>query len=972
MGERRQPNVDGIAATLAVPSPVIGTDETVASIDLSGTAATLAAGSGTAPAGAASDFAIGSKLGRYEIRGVLGRGGMGVVYSAFDPDLDRNVAIKLLHPALAAEGDAATARLVREGRAIAKLAHPNVVAVFDVGTHMGAVFIAMELVDGRSLDTWITAEPHPWREVVRVFLQAGDGLLAAHAAGLIHRDFKPANVLLGTDGRARVTDFGVARIDGAPRTPSHPRLGAAQDLQLTRPGAMIGTPAYMSPEQLDGDEVDARADQFAFAVALYEALYQERPFEGSTLTELYDNVTREQVRAAPPASRVPVWLRAILLRGMRAARDARYPTLTALLDELRSTPAMRQRRVIVGVGAIALCGVAAGVMLIGRAAHVPAVDCERQADDRLAEWRAARSKLPVSDVLAPLDRHVDGWRATAIQLCRKPNPDSVLRGLEQSCLTSYIDMYDTLGVQLRAPSAGMLEMIGHHLTRSETPTRCPDHPRKSYPTPLPTDDIKRQQALVAREKYLRSATHGPELSLDAANTLAREAVALAEQSGDAVSAANAWSVLGGGLLDVNDTDAAAAAFRKSLTFAEQGGATGILAFSHTLLANVLCNSQGHAEDCDAEIERASSYFVAHPEEGSLQFELTHAGYLAARLQPERGVASLRAWLVSHPDDVRDPYMGDQLARVEILDGKPRAAQQAIGATLANARKTGVATLIGELLGARCGYQVELGDIAGARASLAELVQTEARDASMRGPRLECEAALAVAMGELPRALILSHELAKLREEPNDTEIGILLAQGHAAAARELKGSPLKATAVLDWTVVYDRMAQFDFALATNDLTTARALVNESVAMFAKLPSSSYSWYDLLSRQSELELAAGDVGAAVGALDRARKLIASRGDDASLVSKLLLETLTAEACLRTGRELCGDPLRVALTALTSGGTASLETHVAAMLAAETAATPDTPAMCREWKWLAPYRAAPPMMAVDAHRIAKRCH
>ena len=359
--------------------------ETTHSLDIA-RSPTLAA---EAPAAAHTTIARGAILGRYVILDVLGEGGMGVVYAAFDPQLDRRVALKLLRPELAA-GAGAAARLLREGRAIAKLAHPNVVTVFDVGEYEGGVFVAMELVDGRSLDAWIREKSHPWREVVGVFLQAGAGLSAAHAAGVIHRDFKPANVLIGKDGRVRVSDFGLARIaetDDSER-PSAPTLPIDHDpvVPLTRTGAIVGTPAYMATEQFEGGAIDAKTDQFSFAVALYEALHGERPFAGLTVAELFANISEERVRPARAGANVPAWLRKIVLRGLRARSADRYPTLDAMLGALRRNRT-RRRQLVAGASALALAAAGAGAWIAHDSAAPP---CELAAAPVVSAWNPVR------------------------------------------------------------------------------------------------------------------------------------------------------------------------------------------------------------------------------------------------------------------------------------------------------------------------------------------------------------------------------------------------------------------------------------------------------------------------------------------------------------------------------------------------------------------------------------------------------
>ncbi|HKA88633.1 MAG TPA: serine/threonine-protein kinase [Haliangiales bacterium] len=294
-----------------------------------------------------------SHLGEFAILGVIGSGGMGVVYAARDPALDRKVAIKVLRHGEVGS-DTRRARLLREARAMARLRHPNVVTVHEVGEHDGKVFVVMELVEGATLRDWLR-EPRPWRAVVERLCQAGRGLAAAHRAGLVHRDFKPENVFVGSDGRVRVGDFGVV---GVSRDAADATGSPEEDATLTAAGAVVGTPRYMSPEQHRAGDVDARADQFAFAAVLYEALYGVPPFPGKTMAELRRNVLAGNVEPAP-GNRAPRWLEPIVRRGLRADPAARYPSLEPMLDALERGPLLTGRRLAIAAGAIALVGVAA-------------------------------------------------------------------------------------------------------------------------------------------------------------------------------------------------------------------------------------------------------------------------------------------------------------------------------------------------------------------------------------------------------------------------------------------------------------------------------------------------------------------------------------------------------------------------------------------------------------------------------------
>jgi serine/threonine protein kinase len=222
---------------------------------------------------------------------------------------------------------------------MARLSHPNVAAVYEVGLAGDQVFIAMELVDGRTLRRWIAEEKPDQRAIVAAYRQAGQALAAAHAMGIVHRDFKPDNPLIDKNGRVRVLDFGLARASGdeAPQSTSTGDEATGISAKLTRTGALIGTPRYMAPEQHLGEPAGAAADQFSFCVSLYEALWDERPFEGSTVTELGRSVVAGQVRD-PRNGSAPRWLYQVLAKGLRPDLAARYPSMDALLAALDRDP----------------------------------------------------------------------------------------------------------------------------------------------------------------------------------------------------------------------------------------------------------------------------------------------------------------------------------------------------------------------------------------------------------------------------------------------------------------------------------------------------------------------------------------------------------------------------------------------------------------------------------------------------------
>jgi len=301
----------------------------------------------------------GASIGRYLVLSLLGRGGMGVVYAAYDAELDRKVALKLLHAARGSE--AARRIMVREARALGKLSHPNVVQVHDVGERDGDVFVAMELVEGRSLDAWCLGHPPPrWREVLGAYLAAARGLAAAHAKGLVHRDVKPANILRGDDGRVRVVDFGLAAgLAGEERAPPSRDRAAApldetvpapSDERLTPTGALVGTPLYMAPEQHLAPRTTAASDQYSLCVALHEGLYGVPPFAidprtppGKAPAQLLQAKEAGPPASPPAGSAAPPWVYRAIARGLAPAPEDRWPSMNALIDALGDDPEARRR-----------------------------------------------------------------------------------------------------------------------------------------------------------------------------------------------------------------------------------------------------------------------------------------------------------------------------------------------------------------------------------------------------------------------------------------------------------------------------------------------------------------------------------------------------------------------------------------------------------------------------------------------------
>ena len=426
-------------------------------------------------------------IGRFEVLETLGRGGMGVVVAAFDPELSRKVAIKVLRPDAA--GESATqgrARLLREAQAMAQVSSPNVIAVHDVGTVGDSVYIAMELVEGQSLRAW--QKGRGWREVLGAYLQAGRGLAAAHAAELVHRDFKPDNVLVDREGRVRVTDFGLASAGaeairggdlGAELTSSTPLTAS-----LTHTGALVGTPAYMSPEQHLGEPADARADQFAFCVALAEALGGERPFSGRTYDDLRAAVLAGEHRLGK-AKNIPAWIRRVLERGLSVEAGDRFPSMQALIAALERSP--RQRWPIAAA-------VLAGAVIAGAAAFALVTDRDDRCDDATAPldavWNPAiearlqkafsASGHPYAAarwerVASVLGGYASSWRGRAERLCREPPEDPRERARRRLCRDQAVAAFEALVAELEAVEAGRLDGLAQGLLNVKL-IDCPEAP----------------------------------------------------------------------------------------------------------------------------------------------------------------------------------------------------------------------------------------------------------------------------------------------------------------------------------------------------------------------------------------------------------------------------------------------------------------------------------------------------------------
>ncbi|MCX4245138.1 protein kinase domain-containing protein [Paraliomyxa miuraensis] len=549
-------------------------------------------------------------IGRYRIGRRIGAGGMGEVYQAVDPELERHVALKLVLPHLSRAR--ATARLRREARALARLSHPNVVQIYEVGEHGGRTFLAMELLEGGSLSRWLAAEPRPWSSVLERFVAAGRGLAAAHAAGITHRDFKPDNVLLASDGRIGVADFGLALTgepvedraapssdsSGSSDSPTRAKdglgdglddglddgLGNRAEHRISAAGTVAGTIRYMPLEQLEGAAVDARADQFAFCVALYEGLWGCSPFSLTNMAERLDALDRD-APSPPPRGPVPRRLWTVIRRGLHRAPAQRWPDMENLLHALEAIP---RRRRLARLAAV-LVPTAGLLVALGRASSAD----QREAIDPCAEARATldalwgpeqaqalargfeATTLAFASATAESTREgLDDWRTRWLEerehLCQATAsaraPAEVL-GLRGACLERQREHFAaTVEVLLRA-DAQTVTRAQEQLAHLPVPTACSnDELLLLGVRPPPADQAE------AVAELRRTLAHGQAERLAGhplrARALAAPTLATAQALGYRPLLAEALTEAGEIALDLSERDQGLALLQQAVDLAE--------------------------------------------------------------------------------------------------------------------------------------------------------------------------------------------------------------------------------------------------------------------------------------------------------------------------------------------------------------------------------------------------------------------
>ncbi|MFN0247023.1 MAG: serine/threonine-protein kinase [Kofleriaceae bacterium] len=528
------------------------------------------------------------RIGRYTLGRVIGRGAMGVVHVANDPELGRDVALKILRPRASPE------RLRREAKALAKLAHPNVVRVYDIGEDAGQIFIAMELVEGENLREWL-ASPRSLDETLAVLVAAGRGLAAAHAVGLVHRDFKPDNVLVAQRGDVLVGDFGLAQIsppgsqDGptassAVTISSIPEADSENDAALTATGTVVGTPAYMAPEQMHGDAL-AASDQYAFCVTAWEALFGRRPYDGVTVAELRANARAKRI--VRPERDVPRSVEKVLRRGLEESASARFPSMDALLAAL--APSRGPRRAWIAFGGLAVALGGAGAVWF--ATREPAIDCGAAAALIAPAWGphvegVLRGRLG-DRIASSYDVYAGNWQEARVEACAATH---VRREQSTATLERRVGCLDRARAALHT-TVSMLVSSGETLARPDVVAeslpaleRC-DAAQASAPPPVAN---QAQIATVEAElTELEVNLAGGDSSLSLAETVAiRER---AEKLGYTPTTLRARMLEARVATWTGDRSAAEAILRDVMVEAERANDDAARAFASALLASLVAD-----------------------------------------------------------------------------------------------------------------------------------------------------------------------------------------------------------------------------------------------------------------------------------------------------------------------------------------------------------------------------------------------
>ena len=576
-------------------------------------------------------------LGRYVVLHRLGTGGMGVVYAAYDPKLDRRVALKLLRKNSSNPGrrKRAQERLLAEARALARLTHPNVITVHDVAAIDGRVVVAMEHVDGDTLSSALMRGDLDQKRVLEIMRQAGEGLAAAHAAGLVHRDFKPENVMLARDGRVLVMDFGLARATEPDRSFAALDRGAIGDADAMpapqpQPEAKaVGTPAYMAPEQHEGGAVDGRTDQFSFCVTLYEALYGHRPFSGERSGAIQAQIAAAHLPDPPPESRVPAWIRTVIARGLSEAPDDRFRSMRALLEALARDPNATRRRWLGRLGVASIAGVI-GVAGIGVfAGDRDGAEVCGGAEERLVGvWDDERRRavverieqlgIPYGEsasgaVVGALDGQAKQWVRAHVDACeatkvRGEQSDELL-DLRMQCLGRRLSELDAVAGVLEEADAAVVRAGRATVDRMVPIEICADGRGLRARVPPPDDPRVRVELGDVRDLIARAKANGDAGRPGRGAVLARRATGQAREIDYAPVLAEALAEQGRLAADSAEFEEAEAALREAVSVAAKARHDQTAAEAYVTLLRVVGTFHDEPGRL-AELEHAAGAAVA--------------------------------------------------------------------------------------------------------------------------------------------------------------------------------------------------------------------------------------------------------------------------------------------------------------------------------------------------------------------------
>jgi len=653
----------------------------------------------------------GHSVGRYLILAPVGSGGMGVVYAAYDPELNRKVALKLLHADLKNDvsHDEAQARLLREAQAMARVSHPNVTAIHDVGTYGSQVFLALDLIDGTDLRAWLFASPRPWRQVLDVLVAAGQGLAAAHKAGLVHRDFKPENVLVGHDGRVQVTDFGLARLADFPEALVD-ELGTFSSFvedkprplsdNLTEEGYVVGTPSYMSPEQHLGLPADPRSDQYGFCATLYYALFRQRPVDPRALREALERASssrrRENVASFPSTEQgfsnliqtpprdvhVPSPVRRALLKGLSIRPEDRFSSMDELLAQLIRKPSTTRSLQFAGIALVMFATLAFAVrtyqerkaaLCSGAESRLTGVwdsEVARRVESAFFATGAPYAAHTYTGVKAALDRYARQWTTMHKQACEatrmRGEQTELVLSLRMACLDRRLKELDSMASILSKADVKSVNRAVDAVQALPAVDACGDVESLLTATPLPpgSEALAQSQqitALLARTRAQHAAARFGD-----AKESALEAVQAARRLGHLPLLGESLVELGLAQYRLGDWKASEQALSEAWTAGQGGRDDAVCLRAAGGLINSLGEMQGRYDEARVWALIGEGTLGRMGRRPALELELRN--HLATLLFHDQKFAEARAQYQAALAVVDNSLGHDHPSRIQVLNG----------------------------------------------------------------------------------------------------------------------------------------------------------------------------------------------------------------------------------------------------------------------------------------------------------------